>query len=587
MNDLPQETPTAPAESPEVDPLQIEVRELFVTLGKALRAYQLYEENNPVYQRFLGSLRSGFEHLWTSVDHLTVSVEEWRLITDGLEVYDNRSRSESLAFLMYKDGIREVTFASGIEADEVEPFLGVLHRARHVGPDGDDLLTMLWEADLQHFRYSYVDVLAEGVVTPEPGDGPDKEQLQAVLRAEAPGDDVPGDGDESEESGAAAQPDPGGPPPIDRESFNPTLYALAPRELAQIQREVEVEMRRDVRGDVIAALLDRLEESEKPERQSEVLEIFHTLLPNFLVRGALEAAADVLEELHALETRPGVLDDERREFLTSLLDRLSSPETIDELVRALEDGSIAASPQLLGSFLSHLRDAALAPLLRASEVMVVKELQPVVREAVSGIGRKNQGTLVELLADPDPVVAAGAARLVGRIKVADAGSALAALLAHPEPGVRLAAVEAAAAIGGSAVTGTLQDALDDSEREVRIAAARALGAMRFRPAARRFRDIVTSRNLRAADITEKVAFFESYGDVADEGAVPLLSKLLNGRGLLGRREPAEMRAAAALALGRIDSPEAERALLVAREESDPVIRSAVNRALRAGGDMES
>jgi hypothetical protein len=31
-----------------------EVEELFQTLGKALRAFQLYDRNNPVYHRFLG-----------------------------------------------------------------------------------------------------------------------------------------------------------------------------------------------------------------------------------------------------------------------------------------------------------------------------------------------------------------------------------------------------------------------------------------------------------------------------------------------------------------------------------------------------
>ena len=32
------------------------VKELFVTFSKALRAFQLYDENNPVYQRFVSAL---------------------------------------------------------------------------------------------------------------------------------------------------------------------------------------------------------------------------------------------------------------------------------------------------------------------------------------------------------------------------------------------------------------------------------------------------------------------------------------------------------------------------------------------------
>ncbi len=43
-----------------------------------------------------------------------------------------------------------------------------------------------------------------------------------------------------------------------------------------------------------------------------------------------------------------------------------------------------------------------------------------------------------------------------------------------------------------------------------IAAARAAARLRYRPAAPRFRTLLTSKEMRAADITEKIAFFEGY-----------------------------------------------------------------------------
>jgi len=44
----------------EADLPLAEVKTLFTTLGKAFRAYQLYDENNPVRQRFVDSLRGEF-----------------------------------------------------------------------------------------------------------------------------------------------------------------------------------------------------------------------------------------------------------------------------------------------------------------------------------------------------------------------------------------------------------------------------------------------------------------------------------------------------------------------------------------------
>jgi HEAT repeat protein len=339
-------------------------------------------------------------------------------------------------------------------------------------------------------------------------------------------------------------------------------------------------MARDLRTDVLNALFDRLEEPHHSERQSEIVSVLHTLLPNLLGRGAIGAAASVLHELRDLETKGVVLDEQRRSEVAALLDEVSSPEVMGELVHALEEGSMAPSPQQLAEFLVHLRAQALAPLLRASETVTVRELRPVLRDAVGGIASQNRALLVELVSSPDAMVAAGAARLAGSLRVTEAAPAVQALLDHPDLQVRLAAIEAAVEIRASTVAGALQDLLTDRDRAVRIAAARALGKLRYRPAAQRFRALLTGKEMRSADITEKIAFFEGYAELGDREAVTILDKLLNGKGLLGRREPGEVRAAAALALGKIGTPDAMRALENATRDDDAIVRSAVNRAVR-------
>ena len=156
----------------EGDDLRVEsVHSLFVTLGKAFRAHQLYDENNPVRKRFVETLRREFEGLWNEMDKLVVSLDEDHIYLGGAEVYRSESRNDSLAFLFFKDGVRELTFLPGVESNELEQFLGVLQKARKLVPEGDDLLTVLWEEDLQFFKYQYVDLLAEGVVLPEAGGG--------------------------------------------------------------------------------------------------------------------------------------------------------------------------------------------------------------------------------------------------------------------------------------------------------------------------------------------------------------------------------------------------------------------------------
>jgi HEAT repeat protein len=552
------------------------VRELFVVLAKAFRAYQLYDENNPVRQRFVETLRQAFQGLWGQCEQLTLLVEEERILLAGQDVYKSENRGDSLAFLFFKDGVREITFLPGVEGEELVRFLGVLQRARKLLPEGDDLLTVLWEEDLQFFKYQYVDFLAEGVELPVPGGGNTQQEMQKALQAEAEEEAVEEEeGQESSQQAAADK-----PKTVNKDDFNPTLYSLDPREMKALEAELHRELHRDLRGDVLSALFDRLEEPESPQRQSEVLGILGTLLPNFLSRGALTAATRVLEELRKLEAIPGTFDEQRMEESRALLDEVSAPQAIGELIQSLYDGSIRAAPQQLAAFLRYMRAGALSPLLKASETVDHKELQTVLRAAVKGIAERNRGAVVRLLGEADAVVASGAARLAGDMQIAEAGPSLAGLLAHSDPSVRLAAVEAAVSLKASTAAGALQQTLDDPEREVRIAAARALGALRYAPAARRLADILGSREIRQSDISEKVAFFEAYGMVAGEAAVDMLDKLLNGKGFLGKREPSEIRAAAALALGKVPGGAARAALNKGAQEEDPVVRSAVNRALR-------
>jgi HEAT repeat protein len=147
----------------------------------------------------------------------------------------------------------------------------------------------------------------------------------------------------------------------------------------------------------------------------------------------------------------------------------------------------------------------------------------------------------------------------------------------------MAAVEAAVDLKASTAVGALQDALEDPDRDVRIAAARGLGALRYRPSAPFFREIIESKRIRQADISEQIAVFESFGLLQDPEGVAILDMLLNGRGFLGKKESGEIRACAALGLGKMGTPEAMDALRRARDESDPVVRTAVNRALRGEG----
>jgi HEAT repeat protein len=364
---------------------------------------------------------------------------------------------------------------------------------------------------------------------------------------------------------------------VSREDFSETLYFLEPLELHTLRDEVALEWERELRADVLNALFDRLEDNNL-EWRGEILRILRQLLPVYLSSGDLRSAAKVLEELNGILER-GVLTAQHRDGAVGLFLELSEPAVLTQLLRSLEDGVIDPEGAELGVYLRHLGPPAMPVLLAAIERTELVTLQQRLRRAMQELGSAHQTMLVSLLSDGNSDVVRGAARLTGQLGIRSAGAQLAALLQRPDPAVRRAAVEALAQLRTAVAMDALQRALTDNDRDVRIAAARALAAVRYQPARETLAELLDSRVMRDADLTEKIAFFEAFGSVATPDSVEMLDRMLNGKRLFGKQNP-EIRACAAMALGRVGTPAAREALQRASGETNPMVRNAVSKALR-------
>jgi HEAT repeat protein len=180
-------------------------------------------------------------------------------------------------------------------------------------------------------------------------------------------------------------------------------------------------------------------------------------------------------------------------------------------------------------------------------------------------------------------VSAEAIRRAGGLKAQAAVLSLGKVLTDGAVERRQLAVQALTEIGSAGALQALERAIEDTDREVRITAVRALGAKAYKPVLARLEAIVRGKDVRDADRTEKMAFFETYGTICGDAGVPHLDAILNGKGFLGRREDPELRACAAIALGRIGTSKANETLQKSAAEKDIVVRTAVAKALRGSG----
>ena len=141
-------------------------------------------------------------------------------------------------------------------------------------------------------------------------------------------------------------------------------------------------------------------------------------------------------------------------------------------------------------------------------------------------------------------------------------------------------MDALAAIGSPSAMQQLEKAVSDRHRDVRVAAVRVLGNRGHRAAFQRIEAAVLGKELKAADLTEKMVFFEAYGLLAGPTAIQRLKPMLSSGGFMRKKQDPETRACAAMALGKIGTPDARDLLQKAGSDKDPLVRNAVSKALR-------
>jgi HEAT repeat protein len=118
-----------------------------VQLGRTLKTCRLYDADNPTVVRFREGLASDLKALLDRHGPIRLEVTSRELLHEGQPAGAAR-REDSLAPAFHRDGIREITFLPGIEPREVDGFVDQILRVTGPNAGDDDLVTLLWEAQL-------------------------------------------------------------------------------------------------------------------------------------------------------------------------------------------------------------------------------------------------------------------------------------------------------------------------------------------------------------------------------------------------------------------------------------------------------
>ncbi len=541
-----------------------QVQELIRTLVRSQRAFQMYLPNNPIYHKAVEKVREGFRPIWAAADELVLTVAETDFVWEGMLVYQELSKSDSLAWQLYKDGMRVLTLKPGVEGEEIIRFLQTVNQARLLPPDAaDDLRTILWEQDYQYLTYRFTDLL-EGLEGMEP-----TPMGLAALAQEGFQDEVRRD---VHEVAPTARPG-----VVDLEEFDSTPYFLDEREIDFVRQEVEREYDRDLRGSAFNALFDVFELQADRVVRDEIVGILDGLFPNMLNAGEFRACAAVLRETRTLAER---VDDGFRDRLAAFDARLSEPSVVAQLLQSLDEAVTPPREDDVAEILRELQPRALETLFVWMPKFTSAALRRLASDAAGRIAERHPAEVVRLLGKVDGEALPSAIALAGRLKIEPAVQALAAALKHDSAEIRFAAVEALGAVGSPSAMSKLEPALADSDRTVRMAGVRLVGERGYKGALSRIEQVVLKRGHKSMDFNEKRAFFEAYGSIAGAAAIRPLGTMLRARGIFRRKRSSEVRMCAALGLGKVGTPEALDILERVQNDRDRQVKNAVGAALR-------
>ena len=326
------------------------VEEMLRNLARAIKTHQLYLPNNPIYARAIDNLRASFAPIWIHSPEIALAITESDFRWLGRVVMHETSRAESVPWVFFKDGVRELTMSQGIEDEELVSLLKILQRVRNAAPEEDDLLTLLWEQEFTRLKYRFVDINLDSHASFDIASEPPKDRTIPIIediRAEEREQPAP-----ERRSGI-----------VQLQDLDATLYFLDEAEIeylrAAVVAEQSIDMPRNVLGDPAGHF--RGAGSDRGARGD--LRHSRELMLNLLSGGSYGAVAYLLAETEALARRTVNITPAHKARLLALPTSLSDPKVLSQLLEALDRSEAIPPQEELDALFEQLRSGTLGTVL--------------------------------------------------------------------------------------------------------------------------------------------------------------------------------------------------------------------------------
>lgn len=564
-------------EGVESDEEFILARDLTSAFVKAVKAFRFYPPDNPTLKGFKEQLLRRFQFFLNKYQSFVIQVEEYVLTFKGKAIYENKDVKTSLAFLLYKDGLREIRFMKGLEEWEVQGIIDIIKQSDNINQLEDDIVTLMWEKDFEHISHLATDEFLEEtpVIVPENIDQFRKNLIFKPLSHHVEVDPAE---EGSEEEGdldeiVSKVVEEAAPFVSDR-----SVYFLTSNEVEGLRRDVEAEIDPAFIFNVLDILFEILALEKEPEPYQDAVNILIKALDAFLTLGEFTKATDLLKRVNIV-LKTYELQDWQIETIQKIILEAGDEVRIARIGKVLDREDVPL--ENVNAYLSLLQKNSITPLIKLLGELKNSKTRRVFCDALSGIGKNAVDLITPFVDDRRWFLVRNITYILGRIGKEQSLPYILKAFNHEEIRVRREAVQALGLIGGSKAVGLLVKALTDNDVRIRCMAAINLGKVGKEAGLIPLLEVVQAKEFYKREPVEIKAFFNAIGMTGSNEAVPILEQLLERKSWFGRGTTDEMRLGAARAMAMIGTPEAKAVLEEGRRSKDESIRDACAQALRS------
>jgi hypothetical protein len=527
------------SEEKEIEEKVKSTKALIQTFLQTLKAFRLYEANHPSLSKFVERLRKDFDQYFDEFDSFSLQVGEHRLLYRGNVVYESQDVKESLAFIFFKDGIRELQFSKGLEFKEMIDFLNIVRKSDFLNRMEDDLVTLLWEKDFSHITFTTVDEFLEGSTSFVPATEEDLIKGSEYKGSWEEGLQEKADEEQTESSHVLTtegleqviNPAPG-------QSLVQACQ-LTPEESEVIHREA----RREEQADYIYVLIDNLIEillhlGEDVDAYENMISYFDRVIEYLLDQREVGKTVALLNSLN--ETMESIMMKDKQIFaIQRILERSSSPHHIELLGKTMKgDGGVNAAPIL--QYFRFLTKQAVEPLCLLLGVLESGKWRKAICDQVAELSQEEIQPLSKFLSDHNPLLVCQILYILGKIGHPSTLKYLGNLVIHEDLMVREETLQVLSKFGEKGKD-LIQKFLMDSVSGIRAKAALLLARNAKGEAVKPLTEIILSEDFYKRDYKEKVSFFKALGETKSEEVIPILRRIANQRSWFRKEKSNEMK----------------------------------------------